>query len=254
MYLKAQEYKLILENSPNMVWRSGVGGKCDYFNKTWLNFTGKKMEDELGDGWANGVHPDDLDRCLRIYKKAFSNKERFEMNYRLLRHDGIYRIINDRGVPFYSDQDKFLGYIGSCIDVTEKIEGESLKEMAIKDGLTKLLNRQYFLNKLEKQISRSKMFNYNLSLIMIDVDHFKEFNDNYGHICGDRVLKNLAKTIVKSIRDKVFAGRYGGDEFLIALPETNLKDAIKVIKRICLSLENHHIKCNKLKLKTCISV
>lgn len=90
------------------------------------------MEQEMGDGWAEGVHRDDLERCLKIYLGSFEKRIPFEMDYRLRRADGEYRWINDRGVPIYNHSGEFIGYIGSCVDVTEKIEGEKLKMKALK--------------------------------------------------------------------------------------------------------------------------
>ena len=86
------------------------------------------MEQEYGHGWSEGVHPDDLDRCLKTYLDSFNKRETFEMEYRLMRFDGVYRWLFDRGSPFYDENGEFAGYIGSCIDVTERIEAqESLK-------------------------------------------------------------------------------------------------------------------------------
>jgi PAS domain S-box-containing protein len=118
---------LLVEHSPVLIWRADVNKKCDYFNNVWLEFTGRTLEQELGDGWAEGVHPDDLDRCFRIYVTNFDQRQPFEMEYRLKRYDGVYRWIFDRGVPYTDDRGEFLGYIGSCVDVTERREGEQAK-------------------------------------------------------------------------------------------------------------------------------
>lgn len=119
--LSRKEYQLLVEKSPVMIWRSTLTMDCDYFNDTWLAFTGRSIEQEIGNGWAEGVHPEDFDRCLKIYTENFRRRTVFEMEYRLRRHDGVYRWIFDRGVPYSDDTDSFAGYIGSCIDVTEKI-------------------------------------------------------------------------------------------------------------------------------------
>jgi len=127
--LSREEYKLLVEKAPIMVWRSDLTMECDYFNEIWLAFTGRSMEQEMGNGWAEGVHPEDFDTCLKIYTDHFARREPFEMEYRLRRFDGVYRWIFDRGVPFSDSEGHFKGYIGSCIDVTERKEArEALKK------------------------------------------------------------------------------------------------------------------------------
>ena len=123
--LTAIEYRLLVEHSPVMIWRADVNKKCDYFNHTWLEYTGRTLADEAGDGWATGVHPDDLERCFDIYVSHFDRRVPFEMEYRLRRYDGVYRWLFDRGVPHSDDHGTFLGYIGSCVDVTERIEAQA---------------------------------------------------------------------------------------------------------------------------------
>lgn len=118
--LTAAEYRLLIQHSPVMIWRAGPDANCDYFNETWLAFTGRTMEQEMGEGWAEGVHPDDLQRCVAHYLDHFHRREPFEMEYRLRRRDGQYRWIFDRGVPFTDDAGTFAGFIGSCVDVDER--------------------------------------------------------------------------------------------------------------------------------------
>jgi PAS domain S-box-containing protein len=122
--LSRDDYRVIVEQAPIMIWRAGVSTECDYFNDRWLQFRGRSMDQEFGNGWAEGVHPEDLPDCLKTYLGAFGRREIFEMHYRLQRHDGVYRWIFDRGVPFFGEAREFAGYIGSCIDVTERIEAQ----------------------------------------------------------------------------------------------------------------------------------
>jgi PAS domain S-box-containing protein len=125
----ATEYRLLVEHSPVMIWRAGLDAKCDYFNGPWLEFTGRTLEQELGDGWAEGVHPDDFDRCVKHYLDHFHRREPFEMEYRLRRHDGEFRWIFDRGVPYTDDAGKFAGFIGSCVDVDERRKAQDAQQI-----------------------------------------------------------------------------------------------------------------------------
>ena len=164
------------------------------------------------------------------------------MEYRLLRHDGVYRWINDRGVPFYINNHEFAGYIGSCMDVTDKIEGQKMRQLAQRDGLTGTLNRQYFEQLGSAEFLRAKRFNTPLTITMIDIDGFKAINDSYGHIAGDLVLKEVAKAMSKNIRDFDLLGRFGGDEFIILMPNTNQSDASFLIERLDYEVRNLKIK------------
>lgn len=121
-----QRFDTIANTSPALVWMSGLDKGCIWFNETWLAFTGRTLTQELGNGWAEGVHPDDFDRCLKIYIDAFDARESFAMEYRLRRHDGQYRWICDQGHPRYDASGAFCGYIGSCLDVSDRVEAHEL--------------------------------------------------------------------------------------------------------------------------------
>ncbi len=238
------QYRLIVELSPNMIWRAGLDTLCDYFNTTWLNFTGRTLEQEAGTGWAEGVHPDDFDDCLKIYLDSFALRESFEMEYRLRRHDGEWRWINDRGVPFYNDEKEFSGYIGSCMDVTDKVEGQKMRELAQRDGLTGIKNRQYFEQLAKVEFSRAKRFGTDLCITMIDIDAFKMINDTYGHFAGDLVLKEVARIIAGSVREFDIAGRYGGDEFIVLLSNIDKAAADGIIMRVDAAIKEIQINYN----------
>jgi PAS domain S-box-containing protein len=123
-------FRLVANTAPVMIWMSGTDKLCNYFNDPWLHFTGRALEAELGNGWADGVHPDDLPRCLQTYTDSFDRREPFRMQYRMRRYDGEYRWILDTGVPRFTEGKQFTGYIGSCIDVTDrKVAEESLADL-----------------------------------------------------------------------------------------------------------------------------
>lgn len=250
-----EQYQLLVDSSPNMIWRADLTTGCDYFNKTWLNFTGRTMEEEYGFGWAEGVHPDDLDKCVKIYLDNFKLQHPFEMDYRLKRYDGQYRWINDRGVPIYDKNKNFIGFIGSCMDVTEKIEGQLLKDMAQNDGLCKTYNRQYSHQLLTEIFSQARKGGLPLCILMMDIDAFKNINDQYGHSAGDIVLTKVAATAKGEIRDPDIIGRYGGDEFIIGLVHTNLESALIVAERIrCAIAETEISVSNATLLKVHVSI
>ncbi|HIK07436.1 MAG TPA: PAS domain S-box protein [Trichormus sp. M33_DOE_039] len=119
-----QRFRQLADTAPVLIWMSGLDKRCHYFNKTWLDFTGKTLEQEVGDGWAQGVHPDDLPDCLNTYVTAFDNRQKFQMEYRLKRFDGEYCWILDTGAPRLTSEGEFLGYIGSCIDISERKQAE----------------------------------------------------------------------------------------------------------------------------------
>ena len=136
--LSREEYQLLVEKAPIMIWRSTLTMECDYFNDIWLAFTGRSLDQERGNGWAEGVHPEDFAKCLKIYTENFNRRAIFEMEYRLRRHDGVYRWIFDRGVPYSDAAGNFKGYIGSCIDVTEKIAAQQTMQAAHESEIKQL--------------------------------------------------------------------------------------------------------------------
>ena len=114
-----ERFRLMADSAPVLIWVSGVDKLCTWFNRQWLEFVGRPMEQELGNGWAENVHPDDFDRCLEIYTTSFDARRPFSMEYRLRRHDGEWRWVLDNGIPRATPTGEFAGYIGSCVDVTE---------------------------------------------------------------------------------------------------------------------------------------
>lgn len=366
---KAKELYLgILEEFPALIWRANTEKLCDYFNTTWLQFTGRTMEQEYGYGWAEGVHPDDLDRCVEIYNLNFDQRKSFSMEYRLKNVNQEYRWILDIGRPYYDLDGTFLGYIGSCYDITERkntqekletiqsemkvivqaveqtnemvritdkdaiityvndavitetgytkkeligqkssifksgkhdqsfyknlwdtvssgniyknviinkrkdgtlyheeqtitpvfdeqnnlsfvstghdiserIEVEKkLHTLATRDTLTGVYNR-YSLNKeIDINIKKYERYEDIFSLLMLDIDHFKNVNDTYGHDVGDLVLKELCSVIENLIRETDVFGRWGGEEFLLILPKTNRGEATSIATRIKNIIEEH---------------
>jgi two-component system, cell cycle sensor histidine kinase and response regulator CckA len=114
-----ERFRSLADTAPVMIWVSGPDKLCTFFNKPWLDFTGRTMEEEAGNGWSSGVHPEDRERCMEIYATSFEARRSFQIGYRLRRADGQYRWLLDRGRPFYREGE-FAGFVGSCIDLTER--------------------------------------------------------------------------------------------------------------------------------------
>ena len=119
-----QRLRVVTDATPVMIWMSGTDKLCYYFNKSWLDFVGRTLEQEMGNGWAENVHPDDFDRCLQVYVTCFDARQPFEMEYRIRHHSGQYRWILDHGVPRYTPDGTFEGYVGGCLDIQGQKQAE----------------------------------------------------------------------------------------------------------------------------------
>jgi len=117
-----KRFLALVDNAPVLVWMADADGKCDYFNKGWLTFTGRSLEQELGMGWTEGVHPDDVGRCLDAHWAAVDAGQTLTVEYRLRRHDGQYRWVLNNGVPRLTESGVFAGHIGSCVDISDHKE------------------------------------------------------------------------------------------------------------------------------------
>ena len=135
-----QRFRVITDASPIMVWMSGTDKLCYYFNKGWLDFVGRTLEQESGNGWTENVHPEDFDHCLQMYVSNFDARRPFEMEYRMRHHTGQYRWILDRGVPRHAPDGTFEGYIGGCLDIHD--QKEAAEKVRIADDMTRLMKAQ----------------------------------------------------------------------------------------------------------------
>jgi PAS domain S-box-containing protein len=125
-----ESFRLLADSLPLLVWISDSDKRCTYLNKPWLDFTGRPLEAEIGDGWAEGVHPADLQQCLDAYVRAFDRRDSLRMEYRLRRHDGEYRWVLDNAAPLFDPGGSFAGYMGACLDVTEFRRAEAERNVA----------------------------------------------------------------------------------------------------------------------------
>ncbi|HEV2115273.1 MAG TPA: response regulator, partial [Terriglobales bacterium] len=163
-----ERFRLVANRAPVLIWMAGPDRLCTYFNDPWLDFTGRPMEKELGDGWMEDVHPEDLPLCFHIYTQAFERREEYRMEYRLRRHDGEYRWVEDRGVPRFAPDGCFSGYIGSCVDITErKAASEALSSVSGRLIEAQELERTRIARELHDDI------NQRLALLAMDLEQLK---------------------------------------------------------------------------------
>ena len=126
-------FRMMADTAPVMVWMAGPDTHITFINKRWLEFTGRTMQEEIGDNWFTGIHADDLERCRKSYLDAFKSEQPFFLEYRLRRHDGEYRWIMDTGVPLFDEDGRFGGYIGTCMDLTERKDMEDQLRRMLKE-------------------------------------------------------------------------------------------------------------------------
>ncbi len=230
-----RHYRTLANSGLALIWTSDASGQCNWFNEPWLRFTGRSLEQELGDGWAEGVHPEDRERVLETYRAAFSRREPFSMEYRLRHASGDYHWIIDNGNPIYAANGEFKGYLGYCLDITELKRAQAeIARLAYYDDLTGLPNRALFLDRLGQALSLARRNGEFGAVLFIDLDHFKRINDVHGHVVGDALLKELAHRLSHYLRDTDTVARSGGDEFVVLLPELarTREDAGKLALRV----------------------
>ena len=163
-----ERFRHVANAAPVMIWMSGPDKLFNYFNQPWLNFTGRSIQAELGNGWAEGVHHDDLQYCLQTYVSAFDRREPFEMEYRLRRHDGEYRWVLDLGLPRFQLDGSFAGYIGSCLDVTDrKLAQEALGDMSRKLIEAQEQERTWIARELHDDI------NQRITLVLVNLERWQ---------------------------------------------------------------------------------
>ncbi|MDD2701502.1 MAG: CHASE domain-containing protein [Sideroxydans sp.] len=241
-------FRTLANSVPVMIWIAGADKKCTYFNQVWLVFTGRQLSQELGDGWLESVHEDDRQRCQDIYEAAFDARRAFTMEYRLRRHDGEYRWIIDHGVPNHDAAGDFIGYIGSCLDISDRHEMEELiRQMAFYDVLTRLPNRRLLNDRLQQAMAASARSGRYAALMFLDLDNFKPLNDNHGHDMGDLLLTEVARRITACVRRTDTVARLGGDEFVVVLSELEgerpsaMQQALQVAEKIRAALAESYL-------------
>ncbi|WP_293347179.1 MULTISPECIES: PAS domain S-box protein [unclassified Microcoleus] len=193
-------FRMMADTAPVMIWMSDIDRLGDYFNKVWLEFTGKTLAQEIGIGWMESLHPDDLPKYMDVYRRAFDARSEYRIEYRLRRYDGEYRWVVSTGVPLYRPDRTFAGYIGSCIDISDRQQAEQERVMA--------LSREQAARKQAEETAQALLSaNARITNILESItDAFVAFDLNWNytyinHKALELIGKSQVELIGKNIRD-----------------------------------------------------
>ncbi len=238
--IRARDFYLTLfDELPTMIWRAGLDGRLNYVNRAWLLFTGGKLEEEIGEGWAKRVLDKDLEELQKIYNEAIRAKKPFEAEFHIRRYDGSYRWVFGTGRPFNDLDGEFAGFIGACQDIDDrKSHEEDLARQATHDSLTGLPNRRVLNEALPRTVAKAER-GVESALLVLDLDRFKNVNDAWGHDAGDRMLVEVGSVLKKQLRGGDLMIRQGGDEFAILFDSTGPETVKAIARRLCEAVADH---------------
>ena len=164
-------FRTVAHKAPVMMWMADREASCTFFNSVWLEFTGRSLEEAMGQGWAEGVHPDDLTHCLATYFGAFDERRDFEMEFRTLRHDREYRWVLNQGTPLYAESGEFAGFICSCLDITDRKRAEEELRSAKNAAETATLEKSQFLANMSHEIRTPMTAVLGFTELLLDDQH-----------------------------------------------------------------------------------
>ncbi len=234
-----QKYRFLTENSGDVIWHINRSLRIDYISPADENIRGFKREEVIGTQIWTMFKPEGVELVRnkishhQEVEQIGNNSQttRFEIEQKC--KDGTWIWTEVVAAPHYDNYGNLIGYHGLSRDITERKQlVDQLYQQATIDELTQVPNRRHFMNLAEISLRRAKRYHHALSFIVIDLDDLKVINDTYGHLAGDRALSVFSKIIQEIIRDVDILGRFGGDEFLLLLPETDAEHALLVMDRI----------------------
>ncbi len=254
-----ERYRTMIENANDMIWMIDREGNFIYANSQAESITGHKLKKWKNKPFTPLIHQDDLDKVNDIFQNVLSGKPQ---HYYLRIYDKdkklIYLSINS--APLY-ENDIIIGTVNFSRDITYRKMAEMIKEktnkklllLARTDSLTKLATRRSILEKIEYEIKKFERSNEPFVIVIGDLDDFKPINDKYGHNAGDMILKYVSKAMLSSVRKQDVVSRWGGDEFLLFLPQTDMEGGRIIIDKIKNKIENTQITFQDQNISTSIT-
>lgn len=246
-----RRFRLISDYAPALIWVCDPEGSRGFFNRTWTDFVGIDERAAQNCDWLSFVHPEDRASYQTKLESLIVSPRQIETEYRLKRFDGDWGWMLERILPRHDANNAFMGLIAAATDISaikrseailaranRELEAEvarrtsQLEQLMMTDPLTGVGNRRLLTNRLEEEIIRAREEEHPLTAIFFDLDHFKRINDQHGHGVGDRVLTRVAGCLRANLREGDFVGRYGGEEFVVLLPETPVQEAVRVVERL----------------------
>jgi len=250
----ADRYRSYIELTEQLGWVTNSDGEIEEDIPVWRKYTGQTYAEIKGQGWAKAIHPEDLAHTLEAWKKAIITKSSYEVEYRLRRHDGIYRHFIARGAPALNKDGEIREWVGTCIDITERKRMEAeLFAMSITDPLTGLYNRRGFITLAEQQLKLAKRSKKGLMLFFCDLDELKAINDTLGHEEGDNAIVEMADIFKESFRDSDIIARIGGDEFALLAIGTDGINPEYLTARLMKNINAHNAR-EKRRYKISVSI
>ena len=234
---RERQLQVLMDNLPGMAYR------CLY-DRHWTmlfvsqgcaRLTGYEPEDLINNrvaSYASLMDEEDSERILGEVQAALDNDESFSLEYGLTRQDGSRIWVWERGRGV-EEEDGTVVLEGIVLDISDRktLENE-LEEMATRDPLTGLFNRREMSRVLEEELDRARRYQRPMAVLWVDFDHFKDVNDTFGHAAGDSVLRSISRLLLGSVRSVDAIGRFGGEEFVIVLPEMDLEEAQDTAERL----------------------
>jgi len=225
-----ERFRVLAEAAPVGIYIADADGRVAYANDRWHAIYSLEGSDALGDNWVEALHPEDRAAALAQWRMAVEHGASFNATFRLAGPGREERWISSRGSPLRDADGVITGYVGTDDDVTERVRAtQELERLSQTDALTGLANRRRINERIEAAVAEARASGGTPGVLMLDVDHFKEVNDVYGHQAGDVVLEATASRIAGALQAGEEAGRWGGEEFIVLVPHVRDAATLTVI-------------------------